>query len=342
MYTHIYADGVPALLGRLADTPEMQRLADVGMHCGTEYAQIQLYKNAKFPYSRLVHSVGVAGIVWRFTGDAVQATAGMLHDISTPVFAHTIDFMNNDHILQESTEDKTRSFIENSCAIMSILDESGISIEDVCDYHMYPIADNDTPMLSADRLEYTLGNGYIVHNIDLRCIKSIYDDLSVAVNENGSEELCFRSVDKAAAFVDLSLRNSYFYVSDENRFLMQYLAEIMRSAMRSGVVSGDDLYSAETAVIEKLNKSEEHSAMWNNYINVSAVAVSDREMRDRFCVNISVKKRYIDPLVMSDGGVRRVSEVDSGLNVRIKEFLDLDFDRWVYLPGLCASPRPWF
>ena len=29
----------------------------------------------------------------------------------------------------------------------------------MADYHIYPIADNDTPMLSADRLEYTLSNG---------------------------------------------------------------------------------------------------------------------------------------------------------------------------------------
>ena len=30
--------------------------------------------------------------------------------------------------------------------------------EDVADYHRYPIADNDSPRLAADRLEYTLGN----------------------------------------------------------------------------------------------------------------------------------------------------------------------------------------
>ena len=33
-----------------------------------------------------------------------------------------------------------------------------IKIEEVEDYHLYPIADNDTPKLSSDRLEYSLSN----------------------------------------------------------------------------------------------------------------------------------------------------------------------------------------
>ena len=42
---------------------------------------------------------------------------------------------------------------------MTLLKRDNIKIDEVADYHIYPIADNDTPMLSADRLEYTLSNG---------------------------------------------------------------------------------------------------------------------------------------------------------------------------------------
>ena len=58
-------------------------------------------------------------------------------------------------------------------------------------YHMYPIADNDTPQLSSDRLEYTLSNGLGVKkeiwNLDE--IKEIYQNIEIQKNEEGIEEL---------------------------------------------------------------------------------------------------------------------------------------------------------
>lgn len=42
---------------------------------------------------------------------------------------------------------------------MELLERDNIKVDEVDDYHIYPIADNDTPKLSADRLEYTFTNG---------------------------------------------------------------------------------------------------------------------------------------------------------------------------------------
>jgi HD superfamily phosphohydrolase len=277
-----------------------------------------------------MHSIGVAAIVWNFTNDIKQAAAGMLHDIATPVFAHTIDFMNNDHMTQESTEDRTRAVIENSGEIASLLRSHGILHKDVIDYHRYPIADNDTPMLSADRLEYTLGNGYIVYHMGLNQIKEIYDDLRVAENEHGALELCFRSADCAKGFVEISLRNSRFFVSDEDRFSMQCLSDMLRHAISIGALAYDDLYTTETEVIGKLGAHGELSAAWDKYAKTSTVFSSREEMKDRYCVNVSAKKRYIDPLVLVGGSAKRISAIDAGAKSAIESFLGLDFDKWLY------------
>ena len=323
------SDSVPDLLNQLVATPEMQRLSDIGMHCGCEYANLPLYKRARVHYTRLMHSLSVALIIWDFTDDIEQAVAGLLHDIATPVFAHTIDFMNKDHLKQESTEDKTQTFIENSNEIMTLLRWSGIHAEDVSDYHQYPIADNDTPMLSADRMEYTLGNGYILHHMELSQIQEFYDDLCVAKNERGVLELCFRSIGYAKQFVEISLRNSRCYVSDEDRFLMQYLSDMIRHAIKLGVLSSEDLYTTESKVIGKLNAHDELSEAWDKYTKISKVSVSGEKLNDRYCVNVPAKKRYIDPLVLTDGGAKRISKLDADVNVAIESFLRLDFDKWL-------------
>lgn len=49
--------------------------------------------------------------------------------------------------------------IKNSKEIMALLKIDNIKLEEVNDYHIYPIADNDSPKLSSDRLEYTFQNG---------------------------------------------------------------------------------------------------------------------------------------------------------------------------------------
>ena len=67
--------------------------------------------------------------------------------------------MNEDYEKQESTEELTTKIIGESTEIMNLLKKDGIKLEEVSNYHIYPIADNDTPMLSSDRLEYTLSNG---------------------------------------------------------------------------------------------------------------------------------------------------------------------------------------
>ena len=325
--THIIP---PALLSELACTPEMTRLKDIGMHCGCDYTSFSVYDNARCYYSRYMHSVDVANIVWNFTQNITQAVAGLLHDIATPAFAHTIDFLYGDYVTQESTEDKTADIIQNSKEIMAILKRHSIKVSDVCDYHKYPIADNDTPMLCADRLEYTLGNGYIVYNMDLAEIKAMYDNLTVSKNENGIDELCFMSAQSACKFVELSLKNSYLFISDENRFVMQYLADVVQAAITEKIISIDDLYTTETAVIKRLKADHKTCAMWDMYTKISAVAAADIKVPDIYSLKIPAKKRYIDPLVLINNQPQRISTIDETIRKKINAFLSLDFNRWVY------------
>ena len=221
MYTGIYVSSLPPVILAMADTPAMQRLSRVGMHCGCEYTAYPIYRDALAPYSRYTHSLGTAAIVWHFTHDLKQSVAGLLHDIATPAFAHTVDFLNGDHLRQESTESRTRAMIASSPELMALLVQSSLTLDDVDDYHRYPIADNDSPRLSADRLEYTLGNAHLIFRCPEETIKAIYSDLFVDKNEDGENELCFAHAPQADAFTRLALQQSKWFVSDEDRFSMQ-------------------------------------------------------------------------------------------------------------------------
>ena len=81
----LYHPEIPEFLRRLAETPPMARLRQVGMNCGCEYTAFPQFSGWA-PYSRFDHSLGVALIVWHFTGDVRQSAAGLLHDAAPPAF----------------------------------------------------------------------------------------------------------------------------------------------------------------------------------------------------------------------------------------------------------------
>lgn len=340
MYTQIFGPALPPLLLKLAQTKAMERLKDIGMHCGCEYADFPIYAKARGAYSRYTHSLGTAKIIWHFTRDIKQAAAGLLHDIASPVFAHTVDFMNGDHVNQESTENMTAALIKASPEIMELLDEEGLNISQVEDYHLYPIADNDTPMLSADRLEYTLGNAYLVHGVELDILKDIFKSLTVVKNSLDTDELCFTSIEAAKLFTRLSLKNSIWFISDEDRFAMQYLADLLRLAMEESIISPQDLYSTESSLIKKLMGCESTKILWENYRRIQRVDSSKEKPQNLYSVKIAAKKRYIDPLVLTKNGPKRITHIDLSLEKEVHGLLSMDFGNWIYHADSIAANFP--
>lgn len=313
-----YSPEMPKCLLELAQTNAMKRLKGISMHCGCNYTKFPVQKS-KFYYSRFDHSVGTALLVWRFTEDLKQTIAALFHDIATPVFSHVIDFVNGDYEKQESTEEYTRKFIEESQEVMSILEKYNLTVDDVCDYHKYPIADNDSPKLSADRLEYTLGGMYAYGIADLDTIVGMLNDLSVSTNEDDEPEISFKSLSVAVEFFNKSLMCSKIYVADETRLAMDYLAELINLALASNAIELDDLYKTESIVIEKLLHNENTAKCWKDFTNFKKLGKG----RKVFITNVTAKKRYIMPLC---NGVR-IENNSADIRKAKSEFLKLDFNK---------------
>ena len=188
-YLYILSKEIPDFLIEYANVKEMQRLKGISMVSACEHTKLIPYK---FFHTRYEHSIGVALIVWNFTKDKKQTIAGLYHDIATPSFSHVVDYLHGDYEKQETTESLTERIIKNSEDIMGLLKRDNIKVEEIEDYHIYPIADNDSPRLSADRLEYTLSDGLVTQNaFSLDSIKRIYDNLTILKNEEMINELFY-------------------------------------------------------------------------------------------------------------------------------------------------------
>ena len=321
----VYHPEIPVFLAPFLALPELERLRQVGMNCGCEYTAFPRFQNLP-ESSRYHHSLGAARITWHFTRETAPTLAALFHDIATPVFAHTVDFLRGDYLQQEATEDGTGDLLRRSETLSKRLAPLGLRVEDVEDYHQYPVADNDSPRLSADRLEYTLRNILHYRFGSLEDLRRFYDDLCVA-SEDGVTELAFRSLDTAREFAFAALRCSEIYVSPEDRYAMQRLSELLATAIRRGVLAQEDLYGVEPAVIKKLEADPETACAWRAYRALHEM-ITDESAPEADRRVIRAKKRSIDPWVKGQG---RLSQIDEQFAAALRNFREEPQDGW-----LCA------
>ncbi len=335
-YFKILSKEFPEFLYDYIATPEMQKQAGISVSCGTIYSKMynQMW------YSSLDHSVAVALIIWNFTKDKKQTLSGLFHDIATPVFKHCIDFMNKDYEKQESTEELTTQIIRESKEIMKLLNRDKISVDEVCDYHIYPIADNDTPKLSSDRLEYTLSNalGATEKMWKLEDIEEIYNNIEVVKNEEGIDELGFKDKEIAEKFIHTMSILSKMYRREKTAFSMQLLADIMKKMSNKKLITIHDLYRlSEKEVIEKIENCSEYniSKCFEIWRNATDVKTSETLPQGKYFVSIEKTKiRYINPLVRNGEKYDRAfdisesakNDIDDTLNYKTAKYTYLDFD----------------
>ena len=312
---NLYKQDYPIFIDPYLASKSMQRLKGVDMNCGLQFTSHPGFSSYS-SYSRYEHSVGVACIIWYFTHDKKQTLAGLFHDISTRAFSHVIDFVRKDYLVQESTEDNTRQFILQDTVIMNQLLCDGISVDEVSDYHVYPIADNDSPRLSADRLEYTLGNLLNYRKCTIEEIEKYYKDLTVGVSEDGKQEIMFQNPDIAEEFAFGALSCGMIYSCDFDRYGMEKLAEILRKGLKDKTIMESDLYLSEVEVVNKLSHSDLRNT-WDEYTRLYDV-VKDTSGD----IMVNAKKRYIDPYVCKHG---RVTTSSTAFKNAVNEFKNTDY-----------------
>ena len=327
-YFKILSPEFPSWLYDYINTKEMLRQQYISVTCGTIYSDLF---ESDFFYSNLDHSVGVALIVWHFTHDKKQTLSGLFHDIATPAFKHCVDFMNGDYMTQESTENLTTQIIQNSPAITALLARDKIKISEVDDYHKYPIADNDTPHLSADRLEYSLSNALFTYKLlDLEEIKTIYRDIKIGQGINGAPELEFKTKKITRQFVKITSILSVIYREDRTRYSMQFFADILKKLSSANLIQISDLYHLkETEIINIINQTDYASAL-NNWSNAKKVKTAKTAPKDAYYIKQPAKVRYIDPLC---NGTRMSTSCKLAKKM-IDKNLSYDMNSYVYLPDI--------
>lgn len=324
-YFNILEPNFPEWLIDYINTDRLLKQQYISVTCGTIYTDLFEHN---FSISSLDHSIGVALIIWHFTHDKKQTLSGLFHDIATPAFKHCIDFLNGDYMTQESTEDLTTKMVSSSKEIMSLLERDDIKLSEVEDYHKYSIADNETPKLSSDRLEYSLSNALFRYEmLNLEEVKEIYNDIEIQINEENIQELGFKTKKLARKFVNITSKLSIIYREDRTRYSMQFLADIIKRLNEENTITKQDLYTMKEEDIIGIIENSKYSKVYNIWKKSKKVKSSKEMPKDVYYIHFSTKVRYIDPLVNG----QRISKVCTIANNMINKNLSYDMGNYVYL-----------
>ena len=334
----------PDFLQKYLELPVLKRLDGISLLCGTDWTK--LYNN-RVKYSRLDHSIGVALIVWHFTKDKAQTIAGLLHDIATPGFSHVGDFRNGDALTQESTEAQTSQIIKDDKQLQKLLHEDELSTELVDDYHKYPIADNEIPCLSADRLEYMFPSGASLDGSwTFDEVKKCYENICILQNENGLPELGFSDVKIAELYCEKFCCIGHILQLNENKLTLQLLGEIMNLAVKLNILQEKDFMTlSEKQVIQKIenwisikkakfdtetefsikddseNLENRFAKYYLTFRNMKKIIHTDQKLQGNnyFSVNLKVKQRFINPLVNSSSHPQYLNKKQNSHYVSIQK-----------------------
>ena len=342
-YHKILSPKMPDFLHKYIGLSVLQRLKGVGLLCGTDWTP--LYKN-RFYYSRLDHSIGVALIIWNFTHDKKQTLAGLFHDASTPVFSHVSDFRKGDALTQTATEADNCALLRNDAALCKMLEQDEFTVEQIWDYHIYPVADNEIPHLSADRLEYMFPSGMALDGSwDLPSIKKAYEDITVLKNEDGTDELGFKTLEIAEDYCRRFCMIGHILQLNENKLTLHLLGQIMNKAVELGILNeADFMNKSETQIMQtielagekfcdatKLNtvatndfETTQFFRLYKTFRTMTVIEHTQKPLpsQDYFCVSLNVKQRYINPLVVTkNNSIARLSQVSPLAKTIIDDFL---------------------
>lgn len=114
---------------------------------------------------------------------------------------------------------------------------------------------------------------------------------------------------------------------------MQYIADLIKLMIKRGDVEEKDLYKYTDKGIVEMGKGSSDiriSSGWENLSKLTKIYTRFTPVEDRYCVKLKVKQRYVDPLVRTDSGYKRVSKVYRECKDAICEFLDNDTDLYCF------------
>ena len=185
--------------------------------------------------------------------------------------------------------------------LLKCLEKDSIALDSLKNLSIYPILENKSPKLCADRLDGVLHTCYIwLHTHPLEEVKEVYEDLTVLTNEEGNKD----------------------------KYVMKYIAEVVKKASKNGWITIDDLYTKTEEEITSILSS--HIPSFLKFKEAEKV-ISCKQKPVAFFISFTTKKRNVIPLVKTRDGTMRITMISKYAQQKYKLLEQYQDEPYAYI-----------
>lgn len=199
--------------------------------------------------------------------------------------------------------------------IPDILQKHKVDLGKVLNKESYDLLDNKLPDISVDRWDYFMRDGYAFGLMPQATIGLFLKSI-----KEKNDKFYFEDVRIAGMFAVMFMNLSRLIWPDPTSHGASFLiAEALKIALDKGVITEQDVFTTDEVVMEKLNAAHnpEIDALLKRLQPGRNFSYAPEAEAEFFGPN---KPRFVDPLVESDGKLKRLSELVPGVGQYFKEY----------------------
>jgi len=307
----------PVIL-ELIKCPALKRLKDIdqggyGPLFAKPYKQV-----GQFGHNRFTHSVGVYLLLKKYNAPLEEQIAGLIHDVSHSAFSHCIDYIvDGGNGKEQNHQDNLHDSFVKKTDIPKILKKYGFNINYILDDKNFPLKENKSPDLCADRIDFSLRDAITFEEISKKEAQEILDGLIIKNNN-----WVFKNFRLADKYAKLYLKiNKIYYAGIASANMFVTVGNCIKYALQKKYIKQSDLYTTDKIVIAKikknLNKDEKLNLFWRRMNDKNSVSKNAANYdKQIFC-----KSRIVDPLFMDKGKIKKLSQAKSKWGKIVKQEL---------------------
>lgn len=290
----------PILL-ELIRCPSILRLKEI-----SQYGVPDRYYHIK-NYSRFEHSVGVMLILRRLGANLEEQVAGLLHDVSVLAFSHVTDwvFAEGNEGVEDLHDTLHRDFISKT-EVPKILKKYNFLLERITNEDNFSLLETKIPNLCADRVDYALREFKYWLNT-----KAVEKSLKCLVNFNG--EMVFTEQKVAYLFATNFLKLQMNHWGGYESMIRYHLfSKVLKTGLEKKIILKEDFFKNERLILKKIEQSQDKE------IKDTLRLLTRRDLKGIKASSgnkVRKKFRYVDPKVIIEGRLVRLSEINPSFRV---------------------------
>ncbi len=254
-------------------------------------------------FSRHTHSLGVYMLLNKLGASEEEQVAGLLHDVSHAAFSHLVDWVIGSSE-KEDYQDKRHLSTLLQPELAGVLERHGYIASEIADYHRFGLLEREAPDLCADRIDYLLRE--VGPETARMCLPQLRAFNGEIIFSEEASALLF-----ANKFLDCQTEHWSGYEA-VTRYVI--FSELLKKAIKEGVISFNDLSQTDDYVIKKI--AESGGGKFTKVLDL--LQNKSLDFLPKSEAHIKKKFRHVDPKVLLGGEAVRLSDLNRKFSGRLE------------------------